>query len=137
MNEQEAILQLKAGNICGLEVLYRDHYEAVFRTAYGVTRRHGDAEEVTQQGFIEVFTAIKRYDLRRPFPPWLHRIAVRRSLDELRRRKNRDVTIEAIPDLPSPDLSPEEQAEGSQRRGAKWKALEPLDPKHRSAGVLP
>ena len=92
--------------MAGLEVLFQLHHRAVFRTAYGVVRRHDLAEDVTQQVFIELFASVKRYDVTRPFPPWLHRIAVRRSLDELRRRKHASLPLEAVRDLPSPSTSP-------------------------------
>ena len=120
----------------GLGVLFQLHHQAVYRTAYGIMRNHALAEDVTQQVFIEVYKSIKRYDLRRPFPPWLHRIAVNRSLDELRRRKTRDVPIEAAPDLASPDTSPEQAAEQSEPRVAIRNAIWALDSKHRAAVVL-
>lgn len=136
MNEQEAILQLKAGNICGLELLYQDHYEAVFRTAYGTVHNHDLAEDVTHEVFIELFTSIKRYDLRRPFRPWLHGVAVHLSLDAVKPHKYRAVPIEEAVDLPSADRSPEVLAEQSELRDAIWDALGLLDPKHRAAVVL-
>ena len=117
-------------------MLFELHHQAVFRTAYGIVRNYHLAEDVTQRVFIELFTAIKRFDPRRPFPPWLHRIAVRRSLDELKRRKDRDVPIEEILDLPSAAPSPEEEAERSELKAAVWNALAVLDPKHRAAVVL-
>ena len=82
--EKEAIRQLKAGNIGGLEFLYQLHYTSVFRTAYGIVHHHHGAEDVTQQVFIELFTAIKRYDLERPLLPWLRKIAVHKSLGALK-----------------------------------------------------
>lgn len=136
MEEQEAILQCQAGNVAALGALFELHHHSVFRTSYGIVRRHDLAEDVTQQVFIELFTAIRRYDARRPFPPWLHRIAVHRSLDELRRRKVRDVPIEAAAELPSPSTTPEQAAEESELRSAVRNALGSLEPKHRAAVVL-
>ena len=136
MEEQEAILQCQAGNLVALGALFELHHHSVFRTSYGIVRRHDLAEDVTQQVFIELFTAIRRYDARRPFPPWLHRIAVHRSLDELRRRKERDVPIEAAAELPSPSTTPEQAAEDSELRSAVRNALGSLEPKHRAAVVL-
>ncbi len=136
MEEQEAILQCQAGNVVALGVLFELHHRSVFRTSYGMVRRHDLAEDVTQQVFIELFTAIRRYDARRPFPPWLHRIAVHRSLDELRRRKGRDVPIEDAAELPSPSSTPEQAAEDSELRSAVRNALGTLEPKHRAAVVL-
>ncbi len=136
MQEQEAIRQCQAGNSAGLGALFELHHLSVFRTSFGIVRRIDLAEDVTQQVFIELFTAIKRYDLRRPFPPWLHRIAVHRSLDELRRRKDRDVPIEAAGELPSPSTSPEQAAEESELRANIREALGALEPNHRAAVVL-
>ena len=119
-----------------LEVLFRLHNRAVFRTAYGIVRNYDLAEDVTQQVFIELFASINRYDLRRPFPPWLHRIAVHRSLDELRRHENRNVPIEAAGDLRSASTSPEQAAEESELRAGILDALGALEPKHRAAIVL-
>ncbi len=136
MQEQEAIRQCQAGNLAALGALFELHHHSVFRTSYGIVRRHDLAEDVTQQVFIELFTAIRRYDARRPFPPWLHRMAVHRSLDELRRRKIRDVPIEAAAELPSPSTTPEQAAEESELRSAVRNALGSLEPKHRAAVVL-
>jgi RNA polymerase sigma-70 factor (ECF subfamily) len=90
--EQDAIRRCQAGDLDALGIISQLHHQAVFRTAYG----YHLAEDVTQQVFVELFTAIKGYDPSRPFPPWLHRIAVRRSLDALRRRKQ-DVPIDRRP----------------------------------------
>ena len=76
MQELEAIRQCQAGEQEALGILFELHHKSVFRTAYGITRNYDLAEDVTQQVFIELFTAIKRYDPRRPFLPWLRRIAV-------------------------------------------------------------
>ena len=59
-----------------------------------------------------------------------------RSLDELRRRKVRDVPIEAAAELPSPSNTPEQAAEESELRSAVRSALDSLEPKHRAAVVL-
>jgi len=136
LEEQEAIRLCKTGNLAALGALFELLHQSVFRTSYGIVRRHDLAEDVTKQVFIELFTSIKRYDVRRPFPPWLHRIAVHRSLDELRRRKVRDVPIESAAELPSRSISPEQAAEESELRSAVRNALGTLDPKHRAAVVL-
>ncbi len=117
MQEQDAIRQCQAGEESALGVLHELHHRAVFRTAYGIVRSYDLAEDVTQQVFIELFASIGRYDVTRPFPPWLHRIAVNRSVDELRRRKNLNVPLEAVHDLQSPSTSPEEAAEESPAAG--------------------
>ncbi len=136
MQELEAISQCQAGEPEALGILFQLHHQAVLRTAYGITRNHDLAEDITQRVFIELFTAIQRYDPRRPFPPWLHQIAVRRSLDELRRPANRHVPIEDAQFLASPDTSPEQAAEHSELRATILDALGGLEPKQRAVVVL-
>ena len=136
MQEQDAIRRCQAAEETALGVLHELHNRAVFRTAYGIVRRYDLAEDVTQQVFIELFASIKRYDVTRPFRPWLHRIAVNRSVDELRRRKNLNVPLEAVRDLQSPSTSPEEAAEESELRAAIRNAIGTLDAKYRAAVVL-
>ncbi len=136
MQEQEAISKCQAGEPEALGILFQLHHQAVFRTAYGITRNYDLAEDITQQVFIELFAAIQRYDPRRPFPPWLHRIAVHRSLDELRRPAKRDVPIGDADYLPSPTPSPDDEAEKSELRATILDALGGLEPKQRAVLVL-
>lgn len=135
--EQDAVRRCQAGDIDALGVLYQLHRDAVLQTAYGIIGQLQPAEDVTQRLFIELFASIKRYDVRRPFLPWLHCIAVRRSLDELRRSRNGEtVPLELAPDLLSPFTSPEEAAEASELRVAVWSALGSLKERERAALVL-
>ena len=67
LREQQAILRSQDGDLTGLGVLFELHQQAVFRTAYGIVGNHHMAEEVTQQTFVELFTAIKRFDHKRSF----------------------------------------------------------------------
>ena len=109
----------------------------MLRTAYGIVGNHHLAEDVTQQVFLELFTAIRRFDTERPFAPWLYRIVVNISLKELRRRRHRSLPLEdAAPDLPSLDPLPELIAEKSEVRRAMWAAVQSLRPKQRAAVVL-
>ena len=139
MQEQEAIRQCQAGEQKALGVLFQLHQQAVFQTAYGITRNYDLAEDITQQVFIELLTAIKKYDLNRPFPPWLHRIAVHRSLDELRRARLTTDRNSPMPDgvefpEPGPDL--EKRVIDSELAKSIWAAVGTLRPKHRAVVVL-
>ncbi len=136
LQEQEAIRRCQAGEMEALGTLYELHKPAVFRTAYGITGNYDQAEDVTQQVFIELMTAIKRYDPGRPFLPWLRRIAVHRSLDAVKPHKYRPVPIDEFDNLPSPDPPPEDKAEDSEQRDAIWAAVGALGPKHRAVVVL-
>src|SRR5436305_11751343 len=60
------------------------HWRAAWRAAYVVTGRRELADDVAQDAFERAFAALARFDERRPFGPWLHRIVVNRCLDLLR-----------------------------------------------------
>ena len=132
--ERQAILRCQQGDLTGLEVLFELHRLAVLRTAYGIVGRHHLAEDVTQQVFVELFSAIKRFDRRRPFAPWLYRIVVNISLKELRRRDHRSLSLEEAADLPSFEPMPDHTAEEARR--SIWAAIRALSPKHRAVVVL-
>ena len=136
MPEQEAIRRCQAGELTGLGVLFELHHKAVFRTAYGIVRHYDIAEDVTQQVFIRLYASVKRYDDRRPFAPWLHRIAINLSLDELRRHRRRELPLEHVEELRSASTSPEQAAENTEMREVVWTAIGALSPKHRAAVVL-
>ena len=135
--EREAILRCQEGDLAGLEVLFELHRLAVLRTAYGIVGNSHLAEDVTQQVFVELFTAIRRFDPERPFAPWLYRVVVNISLKELRRRDRRSLPLEeAAADLPSLDPLPDLVAEESEIRRSIWAAIQALSPKQRAAVVL-
>src|ERR687885_1325315 len=64
--------------------LFARHWRPAWRAAYAVTGRRELADDVAQDAFERAFAALARFDERRPFAPWLHRIVVNRSLDLLR-----------------------------------------------------
>ena len=135
--EREAILQCQGGDVAGLKVLFELHRLGVLRTAYGVVGNSHLAEDIAQQVFAELFTAIRRFDPERPFAPWLYRIVVNISLKELRRREHRNLPLdEAAVNLRSRDPIPDLVAEESEARRSIWAAVQSLSPKQRSAVVL-
>jgi RNA polymerase sigma-70 factor (ECF subfamily) len=78
--------------------LFARHWPGAWRAAYAVTGRRAMADDVAQDAFERAFAALGRFDERRPFAPWLHRIVVNRSLDLLRteRRLVGDAELERL-----------------------------------------
>ena len=64
--------------------LFTRHWHAAWRAAYAITGRRELADDVAQDAFERAFAALSRFDRRRPFAPWLHRIVANRCLDLLR-----------------------------------------------------
>jgi RNA polymerase sigma-70 factor (ECF subfamily) len=93
--------------VADLECLFREHWPRAFRAARLVTGDAAAAEDIAQEAFIAAVRNLDRFDRRRPFAPWLHRIVVNRAIDWTRARKLRAEVelgeiVAAAPD-PEPD----------------------------------
>ena len=94
--ERTLIKAAQRGSEEALEELFRRHWRGAHRAAYLVVHDGAAAEDIAQEAFIAAVRALDRFDRRRPFGPWLHRIVVNRSIDWSRARKaRREVSGEA------------------------------------------
>jgi len=77
-----------------LERAFRDHYQLVYRTAYGVTGNPEDAEDVLQTIFLRLARREAPPDLTTNPKAYLYRAAVNVSLNIVRKRKRDVLTTE-------------------------------------------
>jgi RNA polymerase sigma-70 factor (ECF subfamily) len=123
VSERAWIRGAQRGSVEDLECLFREHWPRAYRAALLVTGDAAAAEDIAQEAFLAAVRNLDRFDHRRPFAPWLHRIVVNRAIDWTRARKLRAEvelgdTVSAPP-LPEPggtalgriaDLAPEHRA---------------------------
>lgn len=76
--------------------LFRRYWSSAWRTAFALGGRRALADDVASDAFERVFAALDRFDDRRPFSPWLHRIVANRALDVL--RAERRLSSEEVPE---------------------------------------
>ena len=76
----------QAGSASDFEALFRAHWPRAYRAAYLVTHDSAAAEDIAQEAFLAAVRSLDRFDRRRPFGPWLHRIVVNRAIDWARAR---------------------------------------------------
>jgi RNA polymerase sigma-70 factor, ECF subfamily len=77
------------------ETIFKEHARLVYRTAYGVTGNHEDAEDVLQTIFLQLIRRHYPPDLRTNPEAYLYRAAVNSSLNVIRQRR-RDVLVDDI-----------------------------------------
>jgi RNA polymerase sigma-70 factor (ECF subfamily) len=125
--ERAWIRGAQAGSASDFEALFRVHWPAAFRAAYLVVHDPAAAEDIVQEAFLAAIRALDRFDRRRPFGPWLHRIVVNRAIDWARARKLRGE--QGLEDVAAGSSGPEVGSE-------LVAAIGSLSPEHRAVIVL-
>jgi RNA polymerase sigma-70 factor (ECF subfamily) len=110
--ERTLVRAAQAGSRDAIEELFRRHWPAAHRAAFLIVHDAAAAEDIAQEAFLAALRALDRFDRRRAFAPWLHRIVANRAIDWTRARTARRETdieheqLEApgVADAPSRDL---------------------------------
>lgn len=89
-DDQVAIERVARGDQSGLADLYDRHARFVYSLALRVLRDSGDAEDVVQEVFCQVWRQASRFDVSRGnLAAWIVTLTRTRAIDALRRRKAR------------------------------------------------
>jgi RNA polymerase sigma-70 factor (ECF subfamily) len=73
------------------EELVRKYQQTVFNLVYHNIGYRNDVEDIAQKIFSKIYFSLPKFDNKRPFFPWLYRIAINQCYDELRRARRRKV----------------------------------------------
>src|SRR5215207_6950770 len=82
--ERRLVREVQRGSAAALEELFRREWPRAYRAAYLVVHDAAAAEDIAQEAFLAAVRAIDRFDRRRPFGPWMHRIVENRAVVVLR-----------------------------------------------------
>lgn len=87
--ESELIEKLIQGDEKAFKSFF-DHYkQKVYNTAAGFLTNSEEAEDITQEVFIQVFRSIKHFKKNSQLSTWIYRITVTKCLDQLRKKKTK------------------------------------------------
>lgn len=128
-DERASVRAAQRGSASGIEALFRLHWPRAYRAAYLVVHDAAAAEDIAQEAFLAAVRSLDRFDRRRPFGPWLHRIVVNRAIDWARARSLR---VQA--ELPDSLAAPEPRRDGVEQ--TLLAAIGSLSPEHRAVIVL-
>jgi RNA polymerase sigma-70 factor (ECF subfamily) len=102
-SERALVRAAQGGSAVAMEELFRLHWPRAHRAAWLVVHDAAAAEDVAQEAFLAAVRALERFDRRRPFGPWLHRIVVNRAIDYARARDvRREVPADAVAEAAAP-----------------------------------
>ena len=141
LTEAEAIERAKQGDAEAFEVLYNLHKRRVYSLCLRMTANTAEAEDLSQEAFLQLFRKIGTFRGESAFSTWLHRMAVNVVLMRLRKKGLSVVPLEETmeteeespkkePGAPDPSLA------GAVDRLELQRAVEALPPGYRTIFVL-
>ncbi len=89
MTEQDLITGLKEGNSLAFKELVANYQLPVINTCLGIVQNRHDAEDLTQDVFVEIFRSVANFRADSKLSTWIYRIAVNKSLNFVRKQKGR------------------------------------------------
>src|SRR5580700_8179075 len=105
--ESSLVQRARQGDMPAYDDLVRRYQERIYATIYHMTSNHEDANDLAQESFIKAYQALKSFKGGSSFYTWVYRIAVNKTINFLKQRKNRaqislndlDFNAEHDPDL--------------------------------------
>ncbi len=142
LSEAEAIERAKGGDAECFEALYGLHKRRVYSLCLRMTGNTAEAEDLTQEAFLQLYRKIATFRGESAFSTWLHRLAVNVVLMHLRKKGLPEVSLdEALEpqheDGPRKDIGARDNVlAGSIDRVNLERAIESLPPGYRIIFVL-
>jgi RNA polymerase sigma-70 factor, ECF subfamily len=104
MSESEAIARCVAGDQSAFEALYGMHKRRVYSLCLRMVSNVGEAEDLAQEVFMQLFRKISTFRGESAFSTWLHRLAVNVVLMHLRKKGLNEISLDEEPDDENQDL---------------------------------
>ena len=141
LSEAEAIERAKQGDAAAFEVLYDLHKRRVYSLCLRMTSNTAEAEDLTQEAFLQLFRKIGTFRGESAFSTWLHRMAVNVVLMQLRKKGLQLVPLEDESDgeeeTPKKDYGAQDNVlAGSIDRLQLKNAIDRLPPGYKSIFIL-
>jgi RNA polymerase sigma-70 factor, ECF subfamily len=142
LNEAEAIRLAQQGDAAAFERIYRIHGRRVYALCLRMLGNPAEAEDLTQEAFLQLFRKIATFRGESAFSTWLHRLAVNVVLMKLRKKRLVETPIEDTSD-PEDDSRPRKELgapdlllTGSIDRVHLERAIDQLPPGYKQVFVL-
>ena len=146
MLEGDLVKHARRGDLAAYDELVKRYQERIYATIYHMTSNHEDANDLAQESFIKAYSALGSFKGGSSFYTWIYRIAVNKTINFLKQRKNKfhlslndlDVNAENDPDLVAlvSDKTPFREAGLTELQKKLNEALLKLSEPHRMVVVL-
>jgi RNA polymerase sigma-70 factor, ECF subfamily len=96
LSESEAIRLAQSGDTAGFEFLYRLHRRRVYSLCLRMVNNQTEAEDLTQDAFLQSFRKIQTFRRESEFSTWLHRLTVNVVLMRFRKKSLAQQSIDEM-----------------------------------------
>jgi RNA polymerase sigma-70 factor, ECF subfamily len=103
-SERSLVQRAQRGDEQAFATLFQVHKKRVYSVCLMMTKDTAEAEDLTQETFLQVFRSVGSFRCDSAFSTWLHRVAVNTVLMKLRRRKSPAVSLDEPVSPESPSL---------------------------------
>ena len=137
-NEEELVRRAQGGDRRAFGLLVTRHQETIARTVTAMLGPGQEVDDVVQDVFIRCYESLDRFRGTAAFGTYLHRIAINKSLDTLRRRKRWRARFidDATTTFPDSGSSLEKDYEASDQSRLVLAAIAQLQPRYRAVVTL-
>ncbi len=88
MTDQDIIQEILTGNTNHYAMLVDKYKDRIFRTCIGYVHDEDEANDLTQETFINAYEKLNTFQFHAQFSTWLYRIAINLSLNHIRSKKS-------------------------------------------------
>jgi len=133
-NDSELIRQFKNGDVKGYNEIVRKYQKQVYWVIRKMVQDHDEADDITQEVFIKVYSALKDFREESNLFTWLYRIATNYSINHIKKVKVRStISVELVAEpIESKDKKADELIDEERRRKILEEAIETLPAQQRA-----
>jgi RNA polymerase sigma-70 factor (ECF subfamily) len=100
-DEHHWVRKAQAQDTAAFEALYRLHVDKVYGLCLRMTGNVSEAEDCTQDAFIQAWTKLDKFRGESAFGTWMHRVAVNTVLGRMRKSRREQDRIRAVAEVSS------------------------------------
>jgi RNA polymerase sigma-70 factor (ECF subfamily) len=141
LGDEEIAARVRGGELPLFELLMRRYNQRLYRVARAIVKNDSEAEDVTQQAYVNAYVNLHQFEGRAKFSTWLTRIAVHEALSRARRQSRiawpgDDTEEDPMERIASPAVDPERQAFAGELGALLERAVDELPETYRAVFVM-
>jgi len=145
-DDETLVARARRGEGEAFDILVERYKERLYATIYHMTGNHEDADDLVQEALVKAYKSLGSFKGKSSFYTWVYRIAVNRTINFLKRRKNRnhyslddvDANIQTDPDFVElmSHVTPRREVGLNELQEKLNEALQKLSEPHRGVVVM-